>query len=254
MTTSSAVDALSAASKASLSEAQASAEGRPRQGRGPALHRHGRRALRRALGLDAADTPPADQTSRVYRGSRTGELSPEKQFESFMLRSFVEEMLPSENSAFFGDGTAGNIWKSMLPSASERRWPAAGGIGIAEMIGQHNAAEARAASQTLDIQRAAATSAIAKGGLDVSDPGPIERQNRKIHLEAVLTQAIQRLEAVLGRRDQRAAVNAPGQSRRDEQPQRTRASSNSRASRAASIPARSRRRCGRSSTSSSIAR
>ncbi|KQT45163.1 hypothetical protein ASG43_12785 [Aureimonas sp. Leaf454] len=166
MTTPSAVDALSAASKASLSEAQATAEAF----RTKAAAKLFTATVDARSGMPTASTPadvlPTEDSSKVYRGSRTGELSPEKQFESFMLRSFVEEMLPSENSAFFGDGTAGNIWKSMLAERIGEEMAAAGGIGIAEMIGKHNASEARAASQTLDIQRAAATSAIAKGGLD----------------------------------------------------------------------------------------
>jgi hypothetical protein len=166
MTSPSAVDALSASSKAALPEAQASVGTH----RTRAAARLFTAAVDAKAGSPVASTPadvvPEAGASRVYRGSKTGELSPEKQFESFMLRSFVEEMLPSENSAFFGDGTAGNIWKSMLAERIGEEMAAAGGIGIAEMIGKHNADRARAAGQTLAAEASAATSATAKGGLD----------------------------------------------------------------------------------------
>lgn len=81
-----------------------------------------------------ATVDPAGGISKVYRGSRSGELTPVQKFEGFVLRSFVESMLPSDNSSFFGTGTAGKIWKSMLAERIGDEMAGAGGIGIADML------------------------------------------------------------------------------------------------------------------------
>ncbi|MEX6504995.1 rod-binding protein [Jiella sp. M17.18] len=60
--------------------------------------------------------------------------SPLEQFEGFVLRSFVESMLPSDASEFFGKGTAGSIWKSMLAEQIGDEIAKNGGIGIAAAI------------------------------------------------------------------------------------------------------------------------
>lgn len=71
-----------------------------------------------------------------HQTSRSAELQPLQKFESFVLRSFIENMLPSENSSFFGTGTAGNIWRSMLAERIGDEMAASGGIGVADMIGK----------------------------------------------------------------------------------------------------------------------
>jgi flagellar protein FlgJ len=81
-------------------------------------------------------TVPEKSISYVYRGSKSGVMSPTQQFESFVLRSFVESMLPQENSEYFGTGTAGKIWKSMLAERIGDEMAKDGGIGIAEMLGE----------------------------------------------------------------------------------------------------------------------
>lgn len=62
------------------------------------------------------------------------EVPPLEQFEGFVLRSFVESMLPSGDSEFFGKGTAGDIWRSMLAEHIGNEIAKGGGIGIADMI------------------------------------------------------------------------------------------------------------------------
>ena len=37
-----------------------------------------------------------------------------KKFEAVILEQFVQHMLPQDASAVFGEGTAGDIWKSMM--------------------------------------------------------------------------------------------------------------------------------------------
>ncbi len=59
---------------------------------------------------------------------------PYRQFEAAMLKSFFEMMLPTEASAYFGSGLAGDCWKSMLAQALGTAVSQAGGIGIAREL------------------------------------------------------------------------------------------------------------------------
>ena len=106
----------------------------------------GRAAGGFAAALDAAGAVPASvatatgsavQSSRpishlVAHESRVA--SPLEQFEGFVLRSFVESMLPSEASSYFGSGTAGEVWRSMMAEEIGNELAKGGGIGIAAAI------------------------------------------------------------------------------------------------------------------------
>ncbi len=73
-----------------------------------------------------------------------------KKFESFMLQSFVESMFTGDNQAVFGQGIAGDYWKSMMSEAVAKKMADAGGIGVAKMLEQQSAKKAKneAASET----------------------------------------------------------------------------------------------------------
>jgi hypothetical protein len=105
--------------------------------------------------------------SRVYRGSRSGMLPPSQQFESFVLRTFVESMLPQEDSGYFGTGTAGKIWKSMLAERIGDEMAQSGGIGIAKMLDQHGSGAKAIAAGREELVRndTMATGATALKGL-----------------------------------------------------------------------------------------
>lgn len=60
--------------------------------------------------------------------------SPFQKYESFVLSSFVETMLPKDSEVLFGSGTAGEIWKSMLAEGLGSQLARVGGIGIADML------------------------------------------------------------------------------------------------------------------------
>lgn len=64
----------------------------------------------------------------------TAEMGPFQQFESFVLQSFIENMLPEENEAVYGKGLAGGMWKSMMAEQIANQLAKAGGIGIADRI------------------------------------------------------------------------------------------------------------------------
>lgn len=96
----------------------------------------------------------------VSHGSKSGELSTAQQFESFVLQSFIEPMLPKEDSSFFGEGTAGSIWKSMLAERIGAEMAASGGIGIAAMVEKRNASIQAMADAKEQLRK---DDAVAKG-------------------------------------------------------------------------------------------
>jgi peptidoglycan hydrolase FlgJ len=63
------------------------------------------------------------------------------QLEAFVLQSFIQTMLPSSASgqAFFGKGTAGEVWKSMLAEKLGAELARSGQVGLAKRLGQGNA-------------------------------------------------------------------------------------------------------------------
>jgi hypothetical protein len=57
-----------------------------------------------------------------------------RKFEAFMLQSFVESMFAGDNQAVYGEGIAGDYWKSMMAEAVANKMADAGGIGVAKML------------------------------------------------------------------------------------------------------------------------
>ncbi|WP_409561300.1 rod-binding protein [Hyphomicrobium sp. MC8b] len=60
-----------------------------------------------------------------------------QQFEALYLRQMLEEWLPKDSEALFGEGTAGSIWRSMLADHMATTLSKSGTIGIAQMIMKH---------------------------------------------------------------------------------------------------------------------
>ena len=66
-----------------------------------------------------ADVRSADPTAPPLAGMMPRRASeqaqtPEAMLQGLLLKSVVEVMLPKEGGSFFGDGTAGSVWRSML--------------------------------------------------------------------------------------------------------------------------------------------
>ena len=55
-------------------------------------------------------------------------------FEAMALNSFVGEMLPKDSSAFFGQGTAGEIWRSMLSEQISKQIAKSGELGLSRRL------------------------------------------------------------------------------------------------------------------------
>ncbi|MGE3066407.1 MAG: rod-binding protein [Hyphomicrobiaceae bacterium] len=83
------------------------------------------------------------QTAQAAAGAATGapkrKAEAFRQFESFVLQSFIQDMLPKNAENVFGKGTAGEIWKSMLAEKLAGQISAGGGIGIARQLAARDA-------------------------------------------------------------------------------------------------------------------
>lgn len=55
-------------------------------------------------------------------------------FEAMVMQSFIESMLPSEAGSVYGEGLAGDMWKSMMAEQMADALAGRGGIGIADRL------------------------------------------------------------------------------------------------------------------------
>jgi len=84
-------------------------------------------------------------------------------FEAVMLNSFVSEMLPKDTSSVFGQGLAGDMWKSMLADQVSRQMAKTDTLGIAKrLFATHPLGEASAALENAKRADAAATASTAQ--------------------------------------------------------------------------------------------
>jgi hypothetical protein len=76
---------------------------------------------------------PGPQTASVRQP-----ISPEKkaanELETLLLQQMIESMLPKENSAVFGKGTAGSVWRSMLAEHVARKMSASGEVNLSKIL------------------------------------------------------------------------------------------------------------------------
>lgn len=101
-------------------------------------------ALPGPAAAEGAQIQGASPGSRLPLPAKSGDKTTEafRQFESFVLQSFIETMLPKGAESVFGKGTAGSVWKSMLAEKLADQISRSGGIGIAQRIASGHAAEA----------------------------------------------------------------------------------------------------------------
>ena len=112
--------------------------------------------------LDAAAMRPVEA-----KGHQSGKPDDLEQFEGFVLRTFVEAMLPKEGTSFFSSGTAGGIWRSMMAERLGEELAAGGGIGIADLLRDQANASASAGREDL---RAEADRALAQSARTLPRP------------------------------------------------------------------------------------
>jgi peptidoglycan hydrolase FlgJ len=99
-----------------------------------------------AADLDRAAKPGSAATAPMPGGadarSRLAEAQggPDKmkqaktQFEAMMLNSFVSELLPKDTGEVFGQGTAGDMWRSMLAEQVSNQIAKSGKLGLARRL------------------------------------------------------------------------------------------------------------------------
>jgi flagellar protein FlgJ len=96
--------------------------------------------LDRAAGTATATTSPlasaADARSRLAEApSGPDKLGQAKtQFEAMMLNSFVGELLPKDTGDVFGQGMAGDMWRSMLAEQVSMQIAKSGKLGLARRL------------------------------------------------------------------------------------------------------------------------
>jgi Rod binding domain-containing protein len=56
------------------------------------------------------------------------------QFEAMMLNSFVGELLPKDTASVFGEGMAGDMWRSMLSEQVSMQIAKSGKLGLARRL------------------------------------------------------------------------------------------------------------------------
>jgi hypothetical protein len=74
---------------------------------------------------------------------------PYRQFEAFVLQTFIQSMRPKDAPHVFGDGIAGSFWGSMLAEQIAGQLAAAGGIGIADTLAPEQKATVTSAFSSL---------------------------------------------------------------------------------------------------------
>jgi Rod binding domain-containing protein len=57
-----------------------------------------------------------------------------RKFEAFVLQTFIESMLPRGSAVNFGQGVAGDVWRSMLAEQLGTAVAKSGGVGIAKFL------------------------------------------------------------------------------------------------------------------------
>ena len=101
-----------------------------------------------AKALDAAQSAPAAQPESIAGAADMRDQLPnldalasdqkaEKtkiEFEASILKSFVDEIMPKNETDVYGEGTAGDIWKSMLSDQIARQIAKSGAFGISKQL------------------------------------------------------------------------------------------------------------------------
>jgi peptidoglycan hydrolase FlgJ len=73
--------------------------------------------------------PPAATANRAARPPDAF-----AQLEAFVLQSFIQTMLPKDSQSFFGKGTAGEVWKSMLAEKLGAQIASSNQVGLAKRL------------------------------------------------------------------------------------------------------------------------
>jgi Rod binding domain-containing protein len=133
----------------------------------------------------SATAIPAPSANAADASSRLGEIpgGPDRlgraktQFEAMMLSSFVGEILPKDASAVFGQGTAGDMWRSMLAEQVSMQIAKSGKLGLARrLFATHELAARGGSAHPGETARAASDAAQMSANI-LSAPAAAELDN-----------------------------------------------------------------------------
>jgi len=82
--------------------------------------------------LGEANTATGSAASRA--ATPPGDAASFKRFESMVLQTFIQNMLPKDAEAVYGQGLSGDMWKSLMAGKLADVMSDRGGIGIADRL------------------------------------------------------------------------------------------------------------------------
>jgi Rod binding domain-containing protein len=92
------------------------------------------KATAAAAASAASLTPGLANARQALAGATDPSARAKVEFEAMALNSFIGEMLPRESSAYFGQGTAGEVWRSMLSEQISRQIAKSGALGLSRRL------------------------------------------------------------------------------------------------------------------------
>lgn len=91
-----------------------------------------------------------------------GEVDTLRKFEAAVLTTFIQSMMPKEASSVYGEGFAGDMWKSKMAETIADQLAQRGGIGIADRMIKDFQIEGDKVSALHGISDAAAAPALSR--------------------------------------------------------------------------------------------
>lgn len=105
----------------------------------PAYGGFARKAAAVPAGAASASSDAPAKNARAVDAAR--------KFEAYIIQSSLENILPKQDDGFFGKGTAGGVWRSMIAEHLSNQITKAGGVGLHKMLERHLARLAGDAEQ-----------------------------------------------------------------------------------------------------------
>ncbi|MGJ0508739.1 MAG: rod-binding protein [Methylocystis sp.] len=93
---------------------------------------------RAALAPMRPQAPAIMSDSAAPTGARMTPIEPTQKFEAFLLQSWLEVLLPKQESGVFGAGPGADIWRSMMAEHLATDVVRAGGVGLQKLLDHKN--------------------------------------------------------------------------------------------------------------------
>ncbi|WP_377294040.1 rod-binding protein [Rhizobium sp. SG2393] len=127
------MDVLRAADPAGIEQAQAKLKANRASFEATSLADSGN-GFANAVSILNRDSAGATRAHATESGSTDKVPATYRKFEAMVLQNFVKSMMPSEDENVYGQGLAGDMWKSMMAEQIGDVVSKSGGIGIAASL------------------------------------------------------------------------------------------------------------------------